>query len=352
MEGKKSNFFVNIADKWSTIEPSRRKFIIIIALVVIALLILTIVSTVLVVRNVGDAGKIAGNLNNDGFAAQKGSSIYISNSMIDSDTVGLYEITKNNTTRLVEKSDYIKSINYKGGYLYFLETNKNQDDKYTRQVVKMKPDGSKRQVLVGDMETSTPGNFSLKVSNGWVYYINAENKLEAVKTNGKNRKQISEEEISRFQIVGKLIYYTTRDSEFRRMKIDGSGIENINNNIDIFQIVGSDAYYISKANHNLMKIDLRNNTEEKVIDKHVRIFNIVNKDIYYVTQINNNEVALYKVKTNGKKDEKIVDVQSVNVYINVIGDWIYYTDYRENSIYYYSIYKVRTNGKDRQEVNI
>ena len=32
MEGKKSNFFVNIADKWSTVEPSRKKFIIIVGI--------------------------------------------------------------------------------------------------------------------------------------------------------------------------------------------------------------------------------------------------------------------------------------------------------------------------------
>ena len=208
------------------------------------------------------------------------------------------------------------------------------------------------EVLVNDIETITPGNYSLKVSSGWVYYINAENKLEAIKTNGKNRKQISDEEIAKFQVYGKYIYYSTRDSDFRRMKIDGSHIENISSGIDNFQISGSYAYYISKANHHLVKIDLNENREEEAIAKYVRTFNIVNDTIYYVTQVNNNEVAMYKVKTNGKKDEKIVDLQSVNVYINVIGDWIYYTDYTEDSIYYYSIYKIRTNGKDKQKVNL
>ncbi len=352
MEGKKSNFFVNIADKWSTVEPSRKKFIIIVGIIVIALLVLTIVSTVLVIKSFNSAGKVAGNLNNEGFAVQKGSSVFITNSLINPDKSGLYEITKNNTSVPIEESEYIKSINYTGGYLYFLEINKNQDSKYTRQIIKMKPDGSKREVLVNDIETITPGNYSLKVSSGWVYYINAENKLEAIKTNGKNRKQISDEEIAKFQVYGKYIYYSTRDSDFRRMKTDGSHIENISSGIDNFQISGSYAYYISKANHHLVKIDLNENKEEEAIAKYVRTFNIVNDTIYYVTQVNNNEVAMYKVKTNGKKDEKIVDLQSVNVYINVIGDWIYYTDYTEDSIYYYSIYKIRTNGKDKQKVNL
>ena len=351
MEGKKSNFFVNIADKWSTVEPSRKKFLIIIGIIVIALIILSIVTSIIVSKTVGDAGKTAGNLNNEGFAIQKGNSTYITNSLINPEVSGLYEVTKNNNTRLIEESEYIKSINYTGGYLYFLEINKNQDSKYTRQIIKIKPDGSNRQVLVGDIETITPGNYSLKVSSGWVYYINGENKLEAIKTNGKNRKQISEEEVARFQIVGNYIYYSTRDTEFKKMKKDGSGITKINTGIDTFQIVGNDVYYISKATHNLEKLDLKDNNSKKVIDKYVRTFNIVGKTIYYVAQ-NNEEIAIYKVKTNGKKEEKIVDLQSVNVYINVVGNWIYYTDNREDSIYYYSIYRIKTNGEGKEKVNI
>lgn len=353
MEGKKSNFFVNIADKWSTVEPSRKKFIILIGLVIVALIILTIVSTVLVIRNVNDAGKVAGNLNNEGFAVGKGKSVYITNSMLNPDECALYEITKNNTIRTIEKSDYIKSINLKGGYLYFLEINKNQDSRFTRQIIKMKPDGSKRQVLVSDLETVTTEYTSLKVVNGWVYYINAEKKLEAVKTNGKTRKQISDEEVLRFQVVGKYIYFVNGDSDFKRMKTNGSGIEKIENGIDNFQIVGNYVYYLSKANKNLMRIDLNDKTQqEKVIEKHIKTFNIVNKTIYYVAQTSNTEIGLYKVKTNGKKEEKIVDLKSINVYINVIGDWIYYTDNREDNIYYYSIYKIRTNGKDKQKIDI
>ena len=353
MEDKKSNFFVNIADKWSTVEPDRKKFIIIVGIILLALIIISIITSIIVAKTVGDAGKVAGNLNNEGFAVQKGNSTYITNSLINPEVSGLYEVTKNNTTRKIEESEYIKSINYTGGYLYFLEINKNQDSKYTKQIVKMKPDGSNRQVLVGDIETVTPGNYSLKVSGGWVYYINGENKLEAIKTNGKNRKQISDEEVARFQIVGKYVYFSTRDSDFKRMKKDGSSIEKINTGIDTFQIVGDYVYYISKANHYLVKLNISTNEkEENAIEKYVRTFNIVGKTIYYVTQNEKNEVAIYKVKTNGKKDEKIVDLQSVNVYINVVGDYIYYTDNTEDSIYYYSIYRIKTNGKDKEKVNI
>ena len=100
---------------------------------------------------------------------------------------------------------------------------------------------------------------------------------------------------------------------------------------------------IPNTAENSKEIILQNNNSKKVIDKYVRTFNIVGKTIYYVAQ-NNEEIAIYKVKTNGKKEEKIVDLQSVNVYINVVGNWIYYTDNTEDSIYYYSIYRIKTNA--------
>lgn len=355
MEGKKSNFFVNIADKWSTVEPGRKKFVIIIGIVIICLIIISIITSIVVNKTIGDAGKVAGNLNNEGFVTKIGSSVYITDSLIKTDTSGsgLYEVTKNNTTRKIEECENIKSINYTGGYLYFLEIFKNQDSKYTRQVVKMKPDGSNRQILVGDIETVSPGTYTLRVSDGWVYYINGENKLEAIKTNGKNRKQISDEDVVRFQIVGKYIYFSTKDLDFKKMKKDGSNLVKVNNGIEKFQIVGDYVYYISKSNHNLVKLNLNTNDKlETQVSKRVTNFNIVGKTIYYVARNDDKKEAIYKINTNGKNDEKIVDLQSSNVYINVVGNYIYYTDFMEDSIYNYSLYRIKTNGEGKEKVNI
>ena len=135
------------------------------------------------------------------------------------------------------------------------------------------------------------------------------------------------------------------------MKKNGSSIEKIGNGIDSFQIVGNDVYYISKANQYLMKLNLKDNTDKEVIERKVKTFNIYEKTIYYAVN-EDSEQAIYKGKINGKKTEKVTDLSSANVIISVVGKWVYYTDKVEDSPYYYTIYKVKTNGEDKQKVNI
>ena len=176
-------------------------------------------------------------------------------------------------------------------------------------------------------------------------------KLEKIKINGEKRQQLADEEIEKFQISGKFIYYTTKDDDFKRMKKDGSGIEKFENGIVSFQIVSNDVYYISKSNGHLMKLNLKDKTDTEVIDKKIKTFNIYEKTIYYAVN-DGSEQAIYKMKINGKKKEKIVDLESSNVFICVVGNWIYYTDKVENSPYYYTIYRIKTNGEKKEAVNI
>jgi len=247
--------------------------------------------------------------------------------------------------------EYVKSVNSYKGYLYYLAINKSANGNYIRQVVKMKPNGEKKQVLVDNIETTSIGNSSLNVSDGWIYYTNTDNKLEKIKINGEKRQQLADEEIEKFQISGKFIYYTTKDDDFKRMKKDGSGIEKFENGIVSFQIVSNDVYYISKSNGHLMKLNLKDKTDTEVIDKKIKTFNIYEKTIYYAVN-DGSEQAIYKMKINGKKKEKIVDLESSNVFICVVGNWIYYTDKVENSPYYYTIYRIKTNGEKKEAVNI
>ena len=100
-----------------------------------------------------------------------------------------------------------------------------------------------------------------------------------------------------------------------------------------------------------MKLNLKDNTDKEVIERKVKTFNIYEKTIYYAVN-EDSEQAIYKKKINGKKTEKVTDLSSANVIISVVGKWVYYTDKIEDSPYYYTIYKVKTNGEDKQKVNI
>lgn len=367
MEKKKERFkfLKNIAQRFKDLEPKQKKLIIIVSCIVLALIIISIITSIIFASIVGSAGKVAGNLNNKGFAVKVGNKAYISNSGITANEdgkYGLYEVTKDNEVKLVEEGDWIKSINYYKGYVYFLSINVAQDanGSYERKIVKMKPNGEKRQVLVEDMVTTSIDKSSLNVSDGWVYYINDEQKLEKIKTNGEKRQQISDERINGFQIANKYIYYTTVDDDFGKMKKDGSNREKIESGVVTFQVVGNDVYY-TKSNKHLMKLDLANkesNIDEEVISQKISSFNVYEKTIYYsVCEDDENgnpvEHAIYKVKTNGKDKKKLIDLTYAgNTSICIVGKWIYYVDKIEDSPYDYAIYRVKTNGEDKTRVNI
>ena len=342
------------SDKFKALDESRKKVLIIVSIVMLVLIVITIITSIMIAKTFGGAGKVAGNLRNSGMAVQKGSKAYVSSTAISDEEAGekgLYEISNDNTAKLIDKNEYVRSINLDKGYLYYLAINRSNTGNYVRQVIKIKPNGEKRQILVDDIETTSVGNDALNVSDGWIYFLNGDKNLERVKTNGSKRQPVSSEVMTYFQISGNRIYYTTNDDEFKRMKKDGSSIEKIGRGIELFQIVENDVYYLSKADGKLMALNMKTNNERTVIDKKLKTFNIYEKTIYYAVN-ENNEQAIYKMKLSGKNNEKIVDLSSANVIICIVGDWIYYTDLVENSPYYYALYRVKTNGKDRQKVNI
>lgn len=352
--GTKFKFLKDISERFGMLETKKKISIIAIAIIMLVIVVVSIVTSIILSSTVGNAGKVAGNLNNDGFAIKKGNNVYLSNTLVDSGDSkekGLYEISNKNTSKLITTDEYIKSINYYKGNLYYLAINKNDEGNFVRQIVKIKPNGEKKEVLVDNIETVSIGNNSLNVSDGWIYYLNSDYKLEKIKTNGEKRQQISEEEIVTFQISGKYIYYTTKDDDFKRMKKNGSAIEKLENSIDSFQIVSNNVYYISKSNKHLMKLNLKDKSDTEIVAKKIKTFNIFEKTIYYAVN-ENEEQALYKIKTNGKGEQKIVDLKSANVFICITRDWIYYTDKVEDSPYYYTIYRIKTNGKDKERVNI
>ena len=343
-----------ISERFKLLDESRKKFLIIISIVLLVIIIITIIASIMLSQVIGSAGKVAGNLRNSGMVVRKGNKDYVSSTSITDENTGekgLYTINSKNESKLIDKNEYVRSINLYKGKLYYLGINRTDTGNYIRQVVKIKPNGDNKQILVDDIETSSIGSDALNVSDGWVYFLNAERNLERVKIDGSKRQPISSEIITFFQISGSRIYYTTNDDEFKRMKKDGSEIEKIGNGIELFQVVSNDVYYISKADSKLMALSLKDKKERTVIERKIKTFNIYDKTIYYAIN-ENEEQAIYKMKLSGKKNQKIVDLDSANVEIGIAGKWVYYTDLVENSPYYYTLYRIKNNGKDKQKVNI
>ncbi len=342
-------------EKFKELEPDKKRFIVIIFAIVLILLFITVITSIFLTSENNNSEKTLGNLNNKGFATKKGNKVYITNSFINTGKdakKGIYEVSSDNKTKLICEYEYVKSINEYKGYLYYIAVSRNENDNYTNQIVKMKPNGSKKTVVVDNLEMQSIGDDSLNISDNWIYYLNDEYKIEKVKTNGEKRQQIADEEISYFQVTDGYIYYTTRDNEFKRMKKDGSKIQEIQKGIDTFQVKSNNVYYLSNSNSHLMKLNLKSNEEIEIIGKSIVKFNIYGSKIYYATsETEGQEQAIYKANIDGKKEQKITDLKSENNNICIAGDWIYYTDEIENSPFYYTVYRIRTNGKDKQAIN-
>jgi len=69
------------------------------------------------------------------------------------------------------------------------------------------------------------------------------------------------------------------------------------------------------------------------------------KWIYYVEIDNEEPVGIYKVKTNGKKTEKVVDGNMY--YLNIIDNYIYCLEYDEEEARC-NLIKIKTNGKNKE----
>lgn len=349
MKEKLKSFF----ESFKSLEKPRKRLLIVVCIIIVLLIIITIISSIIFGKTVGSAGNVAGNLRNTGFAVKKGNKTYLSSTEITDDSAGekgLYEVTNENTSKIIDKSEHIKSINLYKDYLYYLSINPTSSGTVIRKVVKIKPNGDKKQILVDNIETTTMGKDTLNVSDGWIYFLNSDGKIERIKTNGEKRQPVSDEIVKYFQISGKYIYYTTNDDEFKKMKKNGSGIEKIGNGIDTFQIASNYVYYTNNANQYLTRMNLKDHKEEDIIKTKILTFNVYDKTIYYATA--GAENAIFKMKVSGNKSEKIVDLSGSSVNICIAGDWIYYTDLVDNSPYYYTIYRVHKNGKDKQKISI
>lgn len=75
-------------------------------------------------------------------------------------------------------------------------------------------------------------------------------------------------------------------------------------------------------------------------------FSVKNKNwVYYLGLKNSNTDGIYKIKENGKKEEKISD--DYGIYLNKSGNYLYYLDRTTGN---YDIVKMKQNGKDKEVI--
>ena len=156
-----------------------------------------------------------------------------------------------------------------------------------------------------------------------------------------------EKETGRFVKYGEWIYYSM-GKKLMKMKTDGSEQTLVytdeDNNIEYLNIVDDFIYYVS-GGLNKVKID---GTENKIIyDPGGIILSAYAVDDYIYFLDNKNSAALTKIDINGNQKKAITDHGDIS-YINVVGDWIYFVNNDD-----WTVYKIKSDGTSfKQLTNI
>lgn len=185
----------------------------------------------------------------------------------------------------------------------------------------------------------------INIVHDWIYYRNLSdrNRLYKMKLDGSEKTQIVNEAINSILVINDDIYYSSAqrpNSAFYKSKVDGSSKVKLGDEL-IYKMLVEDGYlyYINLLdNGSLYKMNLDGTNKVKLLDGYVHTFDVEDGWIYYSGYGDNQ--GLRKMSTDGL-NSTMLDTASTNT-INVYDGWVYY----KNEIDSHSLYRVRTDGSD------
>lgn len=237
------------------------------------------------------------------------------------------------------------------------------------------------QVLSED-EGNTAGNLKnggfVVEKNGWIYYIKNGNKIYRIKTDGTQETKITDVKNARaLNVVNNNLYYVgdsnvsensnTESDSISIYKVSTGGSygttlvsedeESFGKGYPYMKVIGDYAFYspnlqyISKENaslyDNFYRINVDNRDSKQTSGEYLRSLAVQNGCIYFTTMSDN---RIRKMPTSGNKksdgtlDNKEVDLGLKGRIIDVIGDYIYYSDVDGNT------YKIREDGTEKTKI--
>ncbi len=134
-------------------------------------------------------------------------------------------------------------------------------------------------------------------------------------------------------LVGSIVMFDEKES-LGMTNVQGNTAGNLING-GIAALQGDWIYYRSNDNEKIYKVKTDGSGQSKVNDDRSLYINVIGNWIYYVNSDDDNRI--YKIRTDGSGREKVNDEESW--FLKVVGDWIYY--------YSEGVYKIRTDGTER-----
>jgi hypothetical protein len=136
--------------------------------------------------------------------------------------------------------------------------------------------------------------------------------------------------------------YSNRKQYRLKLKFDkssGNSLGNINNNGYAAADLDGYVYYNNTGDGNrLYKKDVNGMFERAICEHDAQYINVSEGWVYYSNY--SDKGKLYRVKTDGAKIEKLNDEQSA--YVTISGEWIYYSNHNDKG----RIYKIKKDGSD------
>lgn len=321
---------------------------------------------------------IGNNNNNYGQANIQGNWIYYMTLSEDSMEVAINKIKTNgkNKTLLVQKDWEIYSINVYGNYIYFIafEPTTDQDGSTTvyqnNKIYKMSLDGKEIRVI-NDNEFCDDCK-AIYVVNDRIYFIGENYGIYSMDLEGGDRKRINAIDNEEYPyvkvntgyigITDKYIIFNDypenpqSETDFITyiMDIDGRNLRTINNQrLYNVNVEGNYIYYVNGENNEIHRIKPDGTGDKKIYSSVAYNMNVSNGYIYYLNYKSENAdsidepVCLHRVSVNGKKHSVIKEFENYSSLIDIVGDWVYYTDHTDTA-YYMNL--VRSDGK--KEINL
>ena len=310
-----------------------------------------------------------GNNNNMGFATIQGEWIYYMSLSENGMEIALNKVKTDGTENqvLVQKDWEIYSINVVGNYLYFIAYEPTEDNEKLEEtstptayrhnkIYKLSTDG-KELTVINDGHFS-PESMSIYVVKDRIYYVGENYNVYSMDTYGGDRTIVSDKEAGFIGITDKYILYNDYpenpkdETDFVTyiMNLDGTNARLINGKrLYNPNIIGDTIYYVNSENTAIYKVNIDGTGDEKVYDSKAYNMNVNGEYIYYLNYkeitegYTDDRLCINKVKVDGTGHEVILELENYTKFINILGDWIFYTDHADN-VYYINLTK--TDGSE------
>ncbi len=226
-----------------------------------------------------------------------------------------------------------EELSYIDGWLFYVSINNVGD----RKIVKIKPDGTKKQVL----KTLPVGR--MDIHKGWIYYSESQsNKLFKIKPDGTGNKRVTNWSVGNFRIGEGYVYYQDEGGKsiFKR-RFDGTGkLKVCDFSRYDFEVVGDSVYFYDDETWSWIKVKANGKgNKERVTKRQMAIdYNIANnKWIWYLDS--RSKEGFYRLNTSDNTIQEIVRGGGENY--TVYGEYLYYTDYD-------GVHKVKLDGTGKK----